>query len=220
MNHTRNRAAFSLIELLVVIGIIVILAGLLLPALAVAKGRAKRLACTNNLKQTSLGLKIWSHDNGDKFPWDLPWGKGGSQGSDDWSDHLRMCSNELSNPRILLCPTDSTRIPATNWARMSGEVNVSYFLGTKSSQDKPEMILAGDRNVTGGGGGLDPSWSIFLGSSIDAAWDQSLHVRRGNLALDDGSVQNTRKDDLRSQISAGLASGPTNVVFSKPRGIF
>ena len=77
----------------------------------------------------------------------------------------------------------------------------------------------GDRNVTGGGGGLDPSWSIFLGSSIDAAWDPNLHVRKGNLALSDGSSRKTTTLMLRDQISLEIANGATNVVFSKPRGV-
>jgi len=110
--------------------------------------------------------------------------------------------------------------PAINWVPAAGDAHVSYFIGTTSSEDRPQTILLGDSNVTGGNGGLDPQWSKFLGSSIDAAWDKSIHVRRGNLALADGSVQNTKNETLRAQISAGLASGLTNVVFSKPRGIF
>jgi hypothetical protein len=42
----------------------------------------------------------------------------------------------------------------------------------------------------------------------------------GNLALADGSVQNTKTPALRAQISSALASGLTNVVFSKPRAVF
>ena len=63
-----KRRGFTLVELLVVIGVIALLVALLMPALASARERAQRIACASNLRQVYFAFDLYAHNNRDQVP--------------------------------------------------------------------------------------------------------------------------------------------------------
>jgi len=110
--HTSTASrGFTLIELLVVIAIISILASMLLPSLASAKGSAKRIACLNQEKQLALALHMYAGDSQGSFPPRIQ--------TNRWCTTLRPYYQDL---KILKCPTDTNAKGTTNVAAVGNRV--------------------------------------------------------------------------------------------------
>lgn len=132
-----GRSGFTLVELLVVIGVIAVLISLLLPALSRARESARSVHCRNNLKQIGLCITMYRNDNRDILP-----AREASWNSARWqwavSNYLRYefdPNNYQKQPAVFRCVT-----MGDNWFNMpgGGQYRVSYainFLGSDGNWD-------------------------------------------------------------------------------------
>ena len=132
-----KRERFTLIELLIVIAIIAILAGMLLPSLSKAKERGYGLQCVSNIKQLGSVYLMYGTDNRDILPCkdNLPW-----VGA-DWlngvvEDYLKRANASTSPVEVLFCPNQADKAGITTTYGLNYLIatvkrdNVSYGIPT------------------------------------------------------------------------------------------
>jgi prepilin-type N-terminal cleavage/methylation domain-containing protein/prepilin-type processing-associated H-X9-DG protein len=105
----RSCSAFTVIELMVAIGVIGILAALILPALSKSKLSARATGCINNLRQIGLALQLYADENDNRYPtmFDAPIGGEGIVQTNLLPTVDKVLVSFLTSSNLLRCPSDS-----------------------------------------------------------------------------------------------------------------
>ena len=176
------RTAFTLVELLVVIGIIVVLAAILLPALGAARERAKRAACLSNLRQIGAGMMMYANTFRGKYPNGNP--RQTASSYTETNQVLTYLARQFlgSNAAVFHCPSDRDPVPErieTADYDLPNSARVSYEFYTVFWQPEFGPLLGRMK------GGAPLAWDLD-GGSKRVEQDQNHGVGGGNVVFADG----------------------------------
>lgn len=202
---TLGESAFTRLDLSVLIAVLLLLVAIGASAVGGSRRATDLAACANNLRQVGRAFQVWGADHNGDWPGRTPMPDGGiwyhPLVGNAWF-HYAWISNQLVTPRILVCPADTQKNPASHFGTTSdgGLLNggyrnnaVSYFIMTDAHRFLPTTVFSGDRNVrpTGSGTcsiGATGVSSVRIFPVVFPFWTNNIHGLWGNLLAYDGAV--------------------------------
>lgn len=211
MRYSRiQKTAFSLIELLVVIGIIAMLISILLPALQMTRRAAQRGSCLNRIRQINVGTQMFAADHADRLPW-TNWDNGDPAAFDaagwlydarvgvgemDWSVFDGELNYYMQVDEPYLCPLDAALIDSLPGVRRISSYVMNGAVSAYSIRDPFAIFRFPSNGVL--------YWELDE-SDQDGSWNDGAnqpnelatvrHEGSGTVTRFDGSACSIRRED-------------------------
>lgn len=183
-------AGFSLVEILVSVGIIAVLTIFTVPAMWGVRDSSRRAACISNMKQLAVGCMAYAQDNGGALPY--------SVGQGSW--------------HRLIFPYLESEEEENTWQE-PGHLAKYYFCPSDAEPYSEKLSYSWNKNLRGAGrenatrlGGLSRGSAVMLGEGMSYAFDLTertgLEYRHGdsaNFAFTDGRIENRKKAEVTEE---------------------
>jgi prepilin-type N-terminal cleavage/methylation domain-containing protein len=201
----RSGRGFTLVELLVVIGIIALLIAMLLPALSKAREQSHRTACLSNLRSLGQSMYLYCHSNRDRLPNCSP-----TAGQDILGGlALVELAANYTQPEIFHCPSDSDPVPTAittcDYLLKETSARVSYEFFPIWWAGKEGPILSRMK------GKAPLAWDLDGGEANPSPY-QNHGTKGGNILISDGHAEWRNSKDWVS----GNWPAPASDIYPKP----
>lgn len=222
--NTQGRTdAFTLTELLVVIGIISVLAGLAWPVVAVGKVGANRVACASNLRQIGAALALYTGENDGFYP-QTTHSTGSRNVEESWIYVLAPYLGDVDKVRV--CPADPPARKEQILARKASSYALNELVFDSLDYNQSRRLSAPDRTLLAVvlSENRTPSatwdhvhssqWTSWAGMLNDCAVDRHMFGRRSKMAVErtrgdsnylyaDGRVATISAEEMKRRVDRG-----------------
>ena len=152
---SRSSAAFTIVELMVVVAVLALLIGILVPVLGAARRSSKATTCRNNLHQLVLAFDLFTQSHHGRFPPDFD--------QEPWDDHLAPYLSDADE--VFACPADA------EYDRRG----VSYGWRNLAAVGDPALSLGGRQK------GLIRASTLILVFELNGSWHEPDKINAATL---------------------------------------